>query len=85
MIVYILSKSQFDGQVLVNADRHAKLTKKIKESVEYRTLEKQELVTQVVPLGGASEPGGVVGRYQQTLNGSLSAVWTATIARKDAF
>jgi hypothetical protein len=36
---------------LVNKDRHEKITKKIKESVEYRTLNKQELVTQVVALG----------------------------------
>ena len=29
--------------------------------------------------------GGVVScRYQQTLNGSFSAVWTTTIGRKDA-
>jgi hypothetical protein len=46
----VIMRVHFPG-VLVNKDRHAMLTKKIKESVEYRTLSKQELVTQVVELG----------------------------------
>jgi hypothetical protein len=46
----VIMRAHFPG-VLVNADRHKKLTKKIQESVEYRTLQHQALVTQVVSLG----------------------------------
>merc|ERR1719473_2602839 len=45
-----IMRVHFPG-VLVNKDRHEKLTKKIKESVEYRTLHNVELVTGVVALG----------------------------------
>ena len=40
---------------------------------EWTKVDRAELMTQ-----------GVGDRYQQTSNGSFSAVWTATIVRKDA-
>jgi hypothetical protein len=46
----LIMRAHFPG-VLVNKDRHEKLTKKIKESVEYRTLNDQALKEQVVSLG----------------------------------
>jgi hypothetical protein len=46
----VIMRTHFPG-VLVNADRHAKITSKIKESVEYRTLQNNALVKQVTALG----------------------------------